>query len=72
MDDVARDRLEMLQAIGQAPLPLPCLSTPIAAAIAEEDQEDAIDESARDRNIDLDSTPQSNDDDDRRRLPLYS
>jgi len=38
VDDVARDRLEMLQAIGQAPLPLPCLSTPIAAALAEEDK----------------------------------
>jgi len=33
VDDVARDRLEMLHAIGQAPLPLPCVSTPIAAAL---------------------------------------
>jgi hypothetical protein len=47
VDDVARDRLEMLQAIDQAPLPLPCLSTPIAAALAEEDKDDAIDESTR-------------------------
>ena len=44
VDDVARDTLEMLQAIGQAPLPLQCLSTPITAALAEEDKEDAIDE----------------------------
>jgi hypothetical protein len=43
VDDVARDRLEMLHAIGQAPLPHPCLSTPIPAALAEEDKEDAID-----------------------------
>jgi hypothetical protein len=47
VDDVARDRLEMLQAIDQAPFPLPCLSTPIAAALAEEDKDDAIDESTR-------------------------
>ncbi len=47
VDDVTRDRLEMLQAIGQAPLPLPCLSTPISAALVEEDKEDAIDESTR-------------------------
>ncbi|PMD21492.1 hypothetical protein NA56DRAFT_127805 [Hyaloscypha hepaticicola] len=47
VDDVARDRLKMLQAIGLAPLPLPCLSTPIVAALAKEDKEDGIDKSTR-------------------------